>query len=285
MSALKQNPLIGGHYSISSGYHGAAKQALQEGATAFQYFPKNPRSLYVKQFDQQDAQRCRALCLEHGIVSIAHTPYPSNLALQHEDDRFQDTIHSLRNDLEIAEACGSLGIVVHFGIYKGENPLQGYQNIIQCINEVLSGWQGTAKLLIENQAGNHGHMGVTLEELVQIRTLCQVPHHIGYCLDTCHAFASGMWTGEKDNQFEARAEQLGFWDGLVSLHLNDSKYPALSRKDRHARIGQGHIGKLGFRTLFGIHQLKNKPMIMETETGMDGTYREDIQLARQWLGT
>ncbi|MNI93140.1 endonuclease 4 [compost metagenome] len=70
---------------------------------------------------------------------------------------------SLRNDLEIAEACGSIGIVVHFGTFKARNPLQGYQNIIQCINDVLSGWKGTSKLLIANQAGNHGEMGMTTE--------------------------------------------------------------------------------------------------------------------------
>lgn len=276
---------IGGHLSIRRGYTGAAEEAIRIRAGAFQYFPKNPRSLSVKSFDRRDAERCRQLCEKNGINSIAHTPYPSNLAVSPEAERgqFERTVLSLRNDLDIAEACGSLGIVVHFGTYKDRNPLQGYQNIIQCINEVLRGWQGNAKLLIENQAGDHGDMGMTLEELVQIRKLCDTPLKIGFCLDTCHAFAAGMWSGEADNSFAAKAAELGYWDGLVAVHLNDSKYPAKSRKDRHARPGQGYIGENGFRSLLQMEAIREKPLILESETGEDGTYRVDMERVRRWV--
>lgn len=221
------------------------------------------------------------------MVSIAHTPYPSNLATGKDADAvaYQRVVESLRNDLEIAEACGSVGIVVHFGIFKSGNPLQGYQNIIQCINDVLSGWRGSAKLLIENQAGDHGDMGMTIEELVQIRNLCRDSEHIGFCLDTCHAFGAGMWRGEGDESFAAKAEELKFWDGLCAVHLNDSKYPVLSRKDRHARVGQGHIGEAGFRWLLRIDAIQRSPLIFESETGEDGTYREDMERVRRWAET
>ncbi|MDU5949500.1 MAG: TIM barrel protein, partial [Paenibacillus macerans] len=123
---------IGGHLSIRGGYFGAAKAALGLGGGAFQYFPKNPRSLTVKSFDPRDAANCRSFCREHGLVSVAHTPYPSNLAVSSDDTAaYRRVVDSLRNDLAIAEACGSLGIVVHFGTFKSGNPLQGYQNIIQ----------------------------------------------------------------------------------------------------------------------------------------------------------
>ncbi|EES71969.1 apurinic endonuclease (APN1) [Paenibacillus sp. oral taxon 786 str. D14] len=275
---------VGGHISIRSGYLGAAKAALQMGAGAFQYFPKNPRSLAVKSFDPRDAEQCRTLCQKHGLVSIAHTPYPSNLAISKDADgeAYSRVVQSLRNDLEIAEACGSIGIVVHFGTFKAGNPLQGYQNIIQCINDVLSGWQGSAKLLIENQAGDHGDMGMTIEELVQIRKLCRDSERIGFCLDTCHAFGAGMWRGEGDESFAAKAKELKFWDGLCAVHLNDSKYPVLSRKDRHARVGQGHIGEAGFRWLLQIDAIRRTPLIFESETGEDGTYKEDMERVRRW---
>lgn len=278
---------VGGHLSIRGGFYGAAKAALQLGAGAFQYFPKNPRSLTVKSIDPRDAEQCRTLCQEHGLVSIAHTPYPSNLATGKDADAvaYQRVVESLRNDLEIAEACGSVGIVVHFGTFKSGNPLQGYQNIIQCINDVLSGWRGSAKLLIENQAGDHGDMGMTIEELVQIRNLCRDSEHIGFCLDTCHAFGAGMWRGEGDESFAAKAEELKFWDGLCAVHLNDSKYPVLSRKDRHARVGQGHIGEAGFRWLLRIDAIQRSPLIFESETGEDGTYREDMERVRRWAET
>ncbi|MEF2967273.1 deoxyribonuclease IV [Paenibacillus sp. M1] len=282
---MSAKPKIGGHLSIRAGYAGAAEAALQLGAGAFQYFPKNPRSLTVKTFDPRDAERCRRLCREHDILSIAHTPYPSNLAATpgEKGGQFERTVLSLRNDLEIAEACGSVGIVVHFGTYKDRNPLQGYQNIIQCINEVLSGWKGKAKLLIENQAGDHGGMGMTLEELVQIRNLSIAPDRIGFCLDTCHAFAAGMWGGAGDDAFVPKAEQLGYLDAMAAVHLNDSKYPHLSRKDRHARVGQGYIGESGFRRLLETEAIREKPLILESETGADGTYREDIELVGRWM--
>lgn len=276
---------LGGHLSIRGGYGKAAEEASLHCAGAFQYFPKNPRSLAVKDYDKRDAERCREICERYGILSVAHTPYPSNLAVgpNDEEGQYERIIMSLRNDLEIAESCGSVGIVVHFGTYKQRNPLQGYQNIIQCINEVLSGWNGKAKLLIENQAGDHGMMGITLEEMVQIRNLCQSPDHIGFCLDSCHAFASGMWTGKDDTTFMSHAEKLGYFDALEVIHLNDSKYPALSRKDRHARVGMGYIGELGFRSFFRHPALRSKPLIMESETGKDGTYKEDIDKIRQWI--
>jgi deoxyribonuclease-4 len=275
---------VGGHFSIRYGYSGAAKTALQMGAGAFQYFPKNPRGLSVKSFDARDAETCRQLCLTNHIVSVAHTPYPSNLAADpgNGDGLFQRVVESLRNDLEIAEACGSVGIVVHFGTNKAGNPLQSYQNIIQCINKVLANWQGQAKLLIENQAGDHGDMGMTLEEMVQIRKLCDSPQQIGFCLDTCHAFAAGMWMGEEDDEFATKAQRLGYWEALSVVHLNDSRYPLHSRKDRHARVGQGYIGESGFRRLLQMDAIRHVPFILETAAGADGTYREDMELIRRW---
>ncbi|ANS74637.1 endonuclease IV [Paenibacillus yonginensis] len=274
----------GAHYSIRGGYSGAAKTAHAQGAGAFQYFPKNPRSLGIKVWNAKDAELCRRFSEQHGLLSVAHTPYPSNLAVSREEepDLFGTTVGSLRNDLEIAEACGSQGIVVHFGIYKKSNPLQGYKNVIQCINSILSGWKGKAKLLIENQAGNHGDMGMTLEELVQVRKLCEQPERVGFCFDTCHAFAAGIWSGADDRFFWSKAQELGFWDLVECVHLNDSVYPSGKRRDRHARVGRGFIGAGPLQELVGIKELEGKPLIMETEPGADQTYREDIGLVNGW---
>lgn len=275
---------VGGHLSIRRGYYHAAQTALDMGAGAFQYFPKNPRSLTIKQFDPRDAEKCKQLCKENGIVSVAHTPYPSNLAVDsaNEPDAFHKIVNSLKNDLDIAEACGSLGIVVHFRTYRAGNPLQGYKNVIQCINEILSGWQGSAKLLIENQAGDHGDMGMTMEEMVQIRNLCETPEQIGFCLDTCHAFGAGIWGGAEDDIFLAKGIELGFWDHVLAVHLNDSKYPYGSRKDRHERVGQGYIGEAGFRKLLAADEIIDKAFILESETGEDGTYTWDMEQVRRW---
>lgn len=272
---------IGSHVSIRGGFREAAVRAHALGGTAFQFFPKNPRSLGVKAFDRDDAARCAAYCRQHGMTSIAHTPYPVNLAAIDPGQRAR-TAESLRNDLEIAEACGAAGVVVHFGIYKGADPLAGYKLIISMLNDVLDGWEGSAKLLIENQAGDHAPMGTTFEELVQIRRLCAEPDKIGYCLDTCHLFASGVWDGTNEAAWTERARSLGYFDHLAALHANDSRYPSGARQDRHAVVGEGHIGEAAFRRLLAVPEIRRAALVLETPEAAGRTHREQIQLLRSW---
>lgn len=275
---------FGCHISIRKGYLEAAKTAVQLGAQSFQYFPKNPRSLTVKTFNRMDAENCERYCRERGISSIAHTPYPTNLAAD-EGEMRKATIASLRNDLEIADACGSVGAVVHFGKYKGQDPLQGYKNIIQCMNEVLAGYTGRALLLIENQAGEGSLMGTTLEELVQIRSLCQRPELIGFCFDTCHAFASNLfpalpagWT-----DWERQAEAVGYLPYLRAIHLNDSVYPRGAYKDRHAMIGKGEIGEARFLPLLRSDRLQSMklPVVLETPVIRGMTHAAEIRYVKE----
>ncbi|WP_175639515.1 deoxyribonuclease IV [Metabacillus schmidteae] len=255
---------FGCHVSIKNGYFAAAKHAFNIGAKAFQYFPKNPRSLSVKRFNQSDAIQCFNFCKEHDLLSIAHTPYPTSLTPS--SDKREITIASLLNDLEIAEYCGSIGVVVHFGhLIDKDNPLTSYQLMIEMINLVLSQWNGTCKLLIENNAGAAGALGTTLEELTQIRNLIDDPEKIGFCLDTCHAFASGLWSGDQNAEFWEKAIELGFVDALAAIHLNNSKYPLRSRKDRHANIfNNGYIESDDFAKLLQLDFLSTTPFVLET---------------------
>ncbi|ARK29576.1 TIM barrel protein [Halalkalibacter krulwichiae] len=156
---------IGSHVSIRDGYLHAAKTAHQLGATAFQFFPKNPRSINVKDFDYTDARECSNFCLKHNIVSIAHAPYPTKLISDNEVSK-EKMIKSIINDLEIVEACGSIGVVVHFGATSQLEPLEGYRKMIDLLNDVLSIWDGDAKILIENNAGTQNDMGITSELLL-----------------------------------------------------------------------------------------------------------------------
>ncbi|WP_339248906.1 deoxyribonuclease IV [Paenibacillus sp. FSL P2-0136] len=278
---MTHSPFIGAHVSIRGGYGQAARSARESGATCFQYFPKNPRSLKLKPVDYRDASSCAEYCREQGMASIAHTPYPTNLAAGPGDREVM--IASLRNDLEIAEACGSVGIVVHFGHFAGMEPLQGYQKIIQCMNEVLADWTGRTKLLLENMAGNHGYEGMTPEELVKVRELCRYPEKIGFCFDTCHAFAAGIWNPEQTEELIARGEKLGYWANLAAVHLNDSRFPYGSRRDRHAGIGSGYIGGAALSQLVKMEFLADKVIVMETEKGPDGTHRAEIAAVRTWF--
>lgn len=264
---------FGCHVSIRYGYLGAARQALKIGARAFQYFPKNPRSLRVKHHDRSDAAKCAAFSRKHGLVSIAHAPYPTNLSTETQQTA---VIRSILNDLDIANDCGSIGVVVHFGTYKGDNPIEGYKRMIDVLNGVLSEWDGESMILLENNAGKGDGMGTTLEELVEIRKLTDRPEKIGFCFDTCHAFASGLWTGINWHEIEKRGEELGFFENLKAVHLNDSAFPSGSKRDRHANVGKGEIGENRMRELITSPLLKDLPMILETPSSETYSHRDEI---------
>jgi deoxyribonuclease IV len=273
---------FGCHISIRNGYLGAAQEAKRLNASCYQYFPKNPRSLTVKEFNRSDASLCKAYCLENGIISVSHTPYPTSLT-PNESSR-EITIKSLLNDLEISDICGSIGVVVHFGKHVDvKNPLAGYQKMIEMLNEVLSQWNGTCKILLENNAGVRGTMGTTLEELVQVRNLTEYPEKIGFCLDTCHAFASGLWDGDNWGDLEKKGKNLEFFDHLEVIHLNNSKYPTGLGKDRHDNIFKGYIEENQFDSVISSRLLKGIPFILETPSDNGISKQFEIQqLLHKW---
>ncbi|KKK37729.1 endonuclease IV [Mesobacillus campisalis] len=275
---------FGSHVSIRNGYYGAAKRAASNGAAAFQYFPKNPRSLSVKAFDRQDAESCKQFCREHGILTVAHTPYSTSLTPP--DDKKEMTINSLLNDLEITQACGSVGVVVHFGSQiSSSDPLASYHLMIEMLNTVLSQWDGDSLILLENNAGTKGALGITFEEMVQIRSLCDEPEKIGFCFDTCHAFASGLWDGRNTGEIVSKGEDLGYWTHLKAVHLNNSKYPTGSKKDRHANIfNSGHIKELELEQLVRVPLLKEIPFILETPDDEGITHSQEIEMLYERWG-
>ncbi|GGF27650.1 putative endonuclease 4 [Halobacillus andaensis] len=275
--------IFGSHVSIRDGYLGAAKRAVSLNADAFQYFPKNPRSLSVKTHSQEDAALCKDFCDQKGLVSVAHTPYPTTLTPSDEHKREQVT-ESLLNDLAIADACGSLGVVVHFGkdIFKGDQ-LASYRLMIGVLNEVLSQWLGECRILLENMAGKPGTMGTTLEELAQLRRLSDHPEKIGFCLDTCHAFASGLWSGDNWKEVVKKGEELDYFAHLAVIHLNNSKYDTGSGKDRHANIfDHGYIKENQFDQLMDSPLLENIPFILETPKEIVSHKEEIRQLQQKW---
>ncbi|MDT8861264.1 TIM barrel protein [Alkalihalobacillus sp. MEB130] len=134
-----------------------------------------------------------------------------------------------------------------------------------------------ALLLIENNAGAGSDMGITFEELSQVRSLTDNPNKIGFCLDTCHAYASGIYTGDNWNELEEKGEELDYLPHLKAIHFNNSKYPFLSRKDRHANLLSGHIKKEQLQHLLASKKLKSIPFIVETPKDEGITHQSEIQ--------
>ncbi|RDU35724.1 endonuclease IV [Neobacillus piezotolerans] len=270
---------FGCHVSIRGGYLAAAKHAIQIGAEAYQYFPKNPRNLSVKEYNQADAAACKQFCEEKRLFTIAHTPYPTSITPS--PNKKELNIASILNDLAIADACGSAGIVVHFGSrIEGENPLASYHLMLEMLNSVLSKWEGKCLLLLENNAGKQAALGTNLEELAQVRNLCEYPEKIGFCLDTCHAFASGMWNGVDTAQFREKADALGYTAHLKAIHLNNSMHPFGSRKDRHANIYKGGFISAGQMEGF-ITAFSDVPFILETPSDLGISHEEEIAALKE----
>ncbi|MDC3416227.1 deoxyribonuclease IV [Aquibacillus salsiterrae] len=267
---------FGSHVSIKEGYSGAALRAIEMGALAFQYFPKNPRALSVKEFNKQDTLACRKISEENNLVSISHSPYPTNLTATKE--KRQQVIDSLLNDLDISNACGSIGVVVHFGKQmESLNRVESYKVMIDALNQVLSVWDGSCKILLENTAGTPGSMGTTMEELVQIRKLTDNPEKIGFCLDTCHAFSSGLWNGDNLDEFIAKGEELSFFNHLEAIHLNNSKYATESGKDRHANLFvNGYIKEKQLKSFILQPTFRDVPFILETPDDEGIKHEEEI---------
>jgi deoxyribonuclease IV len=273
---------IGSHVSIRNGYDHAAKTAKEIGANAFQYFPKNPRSISIKEFDKKSAVSCAKYCKENKLVSVAHTPYPTKLIPEVAEVEKQ-IIASILNDLEIADTCGSIGIVVHFGVLKSGDLLEGYQKMIAVLNSVLNNWDGSALILIENNAGAGTNMGITLEEMVQVRKLTQYPEKIGFCFDTCHAYASGLWNGDNWDEVVENGLELGYFQHLKAIHLNNSKYPSGKRKDRHANIKDGYINEEQWGNFLHSPVIRDIPLILETPSDETYSHKEEIQLVKRWM--
>lgn len=275
------------HGSFTQMGNKAIRLAELEGCSCFQFFAKNPRSLQLKLDYEQDAHECRSLLETASIKTIIHSAYVLNIATSMQPDSTLFTAHamSLLNDLVIADACGAVGVVVHFGVIKHSDKLQGYRDIITMLNVVTDSWHGNALILLENQAGLHGGLGVTLDECVQIRKLCHKPDQIGFCLDTCHAYVSGMWNAdhtEGTSQLLEHGRNMDYWPYVSAVHVNDAQEAYGSKRDRHAGIGQGRISPTAMEQLLTSAELRDKLLILETPESGERLHSKEWQLIRAW---
>nr|WP_225445486.1 deoxyribonuclease IV [Paenibacillus arenosi] len=279
----------GCHIKLSGGYVRMAERAIalfeQNGCSSFQFFSKNPRSLQVKHFSTAEAERCRQLMEQYRLRSVIHSAYPLNLAtsIQDQPEVAIQHVHSLCNDLEIAEATGAIGVVVHFGIVKKSNRLEGYRDILTTLNAVLTMYKGPTLILLENQAGLHGGIGSTFEEHVQIKQLCMDPDRIGFCFDTCHAYVSGLWHADDQSgteQLILHGERVGYWDDVEVVHVNDAAEPYGSLRDRHAQLGKGQIPLAAMKELLSTPQLNGVMNVLETPASDVSFHQAEWEILR-----
>jgi deoxyribonuclease-4 len=249
------------------------------GCQSFQFFTKNPRAFKGKSANPDDAAKGRELLAKYGLVAVAHAPYITNLSTPDPELR-EVSIASLKQDLENAEAYGAVGTVCHMGKHVGEGIDAGMRRMVETLDMLLEQYTGPTPLLLENTAGQGSELGTTLEQCLEVRNRVAQPHRIGFCFDTCHGFAAGAYRPEDWEAFVQKARAIGYWEHLVAIHFNDSKFDYGSRKDRHENLGKGFLTEAGVATILRSEALQGLPVVLETPVETEEDYRPEMEYAR-----
>jgi len=272
---------IGIHCSTSGALVNAAVKAHALGANCFQIFSSSPRMWRAAMPAREEITALKKCRTQHGLEPLLiHDSYLINLAAPDDVIRAK-SIAAFRGELERAIAIGAEYVVMHPGSARDQGVEAGITNIARSLEAAARGLNPKGfTLLLENTAGGGATIGRTLEELKAVRDLAQpyVPFPIGYCLDTCHLYASGfdVSTQEGLNQTAAAAGQILGLEHIPVIHANDSKGAFASRLDRHANIGEGHIGLEGFRRILNHPKLREKAFVLETPIDQPGDDQRNV---------
>lgn len=270
---------IGCHLSSAKGYLHMAKTAVSIGASTFQFFTRNPRGGKAKALDPEDIAAFHAYAEEQGMtVFLAHAPYTLNPAAA--DARVQEFAReTFTDDLARMEATPGQLYNFHPGSHVKQGVSVGIEKIAAVLNEVLRPEQ-TTTVLLETMAGKGTEVGRSFEELAAIIERTELSDHVGVCLDTCHVWDAGYdIAGDLDGVLETFDRTVGL-DRLKAVHLNDSLNPCGARKDRHARIGEGHVGFEALSAVTRHPALRGLPFFLETPNELPG-YAEEIARLRE----
>ena len=268
---------IGCHLSASAGYTAMVRTARSIGANTFAFFTRNPRGSKAKKEDPADAARAVAALEESRFGKlVAHGAYTMNLCTRDQEAR-TFAAEVLADDLRRMAAIPGQYYNFHPGSHVGQGTEAGIGYIAQALRKALEpGYPVT--VLLETMAGKGSEIGGKFEELKAIIDAVG-SEQVGVCLDTCHVYDAGYdIVGDLDGVLAEFDRVVGL-DRLKALHLNDSKNPFASHKDRHECIGQGSLGISTFANIVSHPLLKDKPMILETPNELDG-YAREIALLR-----
>ncbi len=274
---------IGAHLSISAGLPAAGRQALALGANTFGFHTRNPRGGAARTIGADELAEWRRFQAEHAMGPlVGHLPYVVNLGSERSIWDFG--VRVVAEDLLRCHAFGAAAIVLHPGhVPEAERP-QGLERVAAGVRAALAqAGPDRCHLLLEGMAGQTGEVGATPGELGAVLDLVGRPDGLGVCLDTCHLFAAG-WDLRTTEGIDA---MLAAFDASVgrawigALHLNDSKFPLGSHRDRHARLGQGELGEAGLGAILAHPFLSGLPLIIETPVEKTEMYAEEIATARR----
>ncbi len=280
--------LLGAHVSTAGGPASAPARGAAIGATAIQIFTKTPNMWREPVVTPEIAAAFRAARDTHPVGAIvSHDSYLINLASPDPALRAR-SIEAFQGELTRSEALGLDAIVSHPGNFI-DNHDEGLERNAAGLTQALRKVPGEVRVLWESTAGTGSVLGRSFEELRQLRDLVgeDVRHRVAFCVDSCHLYSAGY---DLINDYEGVWRQ---WDRIIGpgllgcVHLNDSKTPFASRKDRHELIGEGSLGLEPFRRIMNDPRFANVPKILETPKGDDDEVTNDrrmLGLLREFVG-
>lgn len=272
---------IGCHLSSSKGFLAMGKDAVKINANTFQFFTRNPRGGKAKDLDLEDVKAYNEFANEHDIKMIlAHAPYTLNACAKEEHLR-KFARETMTDDLERLSYIPGAMYNFHPGSHVKQGSEVGIAYISDLLNEILKPEQHTM-VLLETMAGKGSEVGRNFEELRAIIDRVELSEKIGICLDTCHVYDAGYDIVDNlDNVLNEFESVIGI-QRLKAVHLNDSKNPFGSHKDRHEKIGEGTLGIQAIQTILNHDKLKDLPFYLETPNELEG-YAKEIALLRGFL--
>ena len=269
---------IGCHLSSSKGYLEMAKTAVSINANTFQFFTRNPRGGAAKPIDENDIKEFLSYSKEHGIDKIlAHAPYTLNACAADPGIR-EFAKNTMADDIRRMEYTPGQMYNFHPGSHVKQGAEVGIDLISKQLNEVMYP-EMTTIILLETMSGKGSEVGRNFEEIRAIIDRTELGDRLGVCLDTCHVYDAGYdVVGDLDGVLEEFDKIIGI-DRLKAIHINDSKNPFESHKDRHEKIGDGFIGEEAFARIINHPQLRDLPFYLETPNELDG-YQKEIEALR-----
>ncbi len=271
---------LGAHVSSSGGIHTAIDRIEAMGGESVQVFTQSPRAWRPTNHDPANFERFRERREEAGIKGVVcHALYLINLASP-KKDFYEKSVAALQNTVDVACGIGAEGVIFHVGSHQGVGFEKGLKRVVPALLRCLERCTDETWLLIENTAGTGDTIGRSIDEIAAIVERLDRHPHLGICLDSCHLYASGYDVTDRealDGVIEEVDAKIGL-DRLRALHVNDSKAPLGSNRDRHDNVGEGLMGdKLG---IFLSHpRLQGLPAVLEVP-GTDGHGPDKKQLQK-----
>ena len=285
---------IGNHVSVSDGYPEMGRHALALGGDTFAFFPRNPRGGRSKPPAPEEVRALGTFLKEHGFGPlVVHGAYTMNVCAAREEVR-ANSLEMLRDDLVRLQALPGNLYNFHPGSHVGQGREAGIRLIAEALDaairaaEEASGAPLGNRILLETMAGKGSEIGGRFEDLREILDLAVEiggpgrRDQLGVCLDTCHIWDGGYDIREDLDGVLREFDRVIGLENLRAVHLNDSKNPCGSRKDRHEKLGLGMIGPEALRAVVRHPLLQGLPFILETPNEDEG-YRAEIARVREWM--